>query len=517
VTDGASTPESASTTTAATITVHGKLTGATVTITPSKSIDIGQSVTLTVTWPSGDGTPDYSVSLYTNTLAGCSGTSTLVTTNTGVTGSSTTFSVSPTSTTYYCATVTDSASTPESASTAAAATITVSEATPALTALATTPVALGATSATDTATLTGAFNPTGTVTFTLYTTDPPGTCSGLVGTVTSSTWTSNGGGSYSATGTLEHTFSTAGTYYWVAYFGGDTDNAAAGPTSCGATGETLIVGPSQSTPSISTSAMTPLSIGSTSATDTATLTGAFSPTGTVTFTLYTTDTPGTCTGVVGTTTSSTWTSNGGGSYSATGTVTHTFSTLGSYYYWVASFAGDTNNAAAGPTSCGAPGETLTVGKTTPSISTSAATPLAPGATSATDTATLTGAYTPTGTVTFTLYTTDTSGTCSGVVGTVTSSTWTSNGGGSYTASGTLTYTFSTSGTYYWVASFAGDTYNAAVTGYCGYPGETLSVVTTVPEFPAGILVLVVPVLVVYLFTRYGIRGRGKRPMAGPAR
>ena len=262
--------------------------------------------------------------------------------------------------------------------------------------------------------------------------------------------------------------------------------------------------------SITTSATTPLAPGATSAKDTATLTGASNPTGTVTFTLYS---DASCTTMVGSTASSAWTPNGGGSYSATGTVTYTFSTAGTYY-WVASFAGDINNAGAGPTACGADGETLVVSPVAPSFSTSAITPLAPGATSAKDTATLTGASNPTGTVTFTLYS---DASCTTMVGSTASSAWTPNGGGSYSATGTVTYTFSTAGTYYWVASFVGDANNAPAKTHCGDAGETLNVTTTVPEFPTGILALVIPVLAVYLLIRYGIGGRGKTLKPSPRR
>ena len=75
-------------------------------------IDIGQTVTVTakVTWSGG--TPTYSVTLYSGTSGTCSSDTTVVGTPTEVTGTSTTFSFIPTSsmssTTYYCAKVTDS-------------------------------------------------------------------------------------------------------------------------------------------------------------------------------------------------------------------------------------------------------------------------------------------------------------------------------------------------------------------------------------------------------------------------
>ncbi len=82
------------------------------TILPSNpAIDQGQSgpVSLNVYWAGG--VSPYVVRLYSSPTTFCNSMSTLVDTNTGVGGTSTSFVVSPTSSIYYCATVTDSSAT----------------------------------------------------------------------------------------------------------------------------------------------------------------------------------------------------------------------------------------------------------------------------------------------------------------------------------------------------------------------------------------------------------------------
>ena len=99
----------------ATVTVSA--TTSAVSISPSPStVDNGQSSKITVAWSGG--TPSYTVSLNSGTSAtSCASDSSLVSTATGVSGTTTTFTVSPSSTTYYCATVTYSSSTTASSTT----------------------------------------------------------------------------------------------------------------------------------------------------------------------------------------------------------------------------------------------------------------------------------------------------------------------------------------------------------------------------------------------------------------
>ncbi|MGD0397114.1 MAG: hypothetical protein ABSB26_09460, partial [Nitrososphaerales archaeon] len=106
-----------------TVTVNAAFVGTTVTISSSTLLDSGQSVTLTVSWLSA-GTPTYTVQLTTSITTSCSSPASFES-QTAISGTSATFTVSPTSSKYYCATVTDSANSPESSSTTAAATVSV--------------------------------------------------------------------------------------------------------------------------------------------------------------------------------------------------------------------------------------------------------------------------------------------------------------------------------------------------------------------------------------------------------
>ena len=116
----------------------------------------------------------------------------------------------------------------------------VGKATPAVTTAATVspadPVVNQLVTTTDTATLVGAVNPdgTGTVTFWLVgpaTGDPPAcpsTDAAVLGPITAPI-APNG---TATTGPVTFTPTQPGDYYWVAAFGGDTNNNATSPTGC---------------------------------------------------------------------------------------------------------------------------------------------------------------------------------------------------------------------------------------------------------------------------------------------
>ncbi len=126
VTDSSTgTPAAATTSSAAQVAVNSQFTGSTVTISSlATTINRGQSATLTVSWQSA-GTQPYNVQLTTSSSTSCSSPSIYVTPVTGIAGTSAKFSVSPASSTIYCATVTDGGSPPESASTTIGVMITV--------------------------------------------------------------------------------------------------------------------------------------------------------------------------------------------------------------------------------------------------------------------------------------------------------------------------------------------------------------------------------------------------------
>src|SRR5262249_59767502 len=71
---------------------------------------------------------------------------------------------------------------------------------------------------TDTATLSGGFNPTGSIVFTL---------TGPGGFMYTQTDTVSGNGTYTARTTLPTTGTVAGTYTWTARYGGDANNNGA--------------------------------------------------------------------------------------------------------------------------------------------------------------------------------------------------------------------------------------------------------------------------------------------------
>ena len=143
-------------------------------------------------------------------------------------------------------------------------------------------------------------------------------------------------------------------------------------------------------------------------------------------------------------------------------------------YWVATFNGDTNNAAV---SSGTASETVNVD----TITTSQAPAIAYVGESISDTATITGLVSPSSsdTVTFNLYNNSTASgtplyTSSPVTVSISGSTATATSPG-YTTTGV--------GTEYWVATFNGDTNNAAVSS--GTAAETVNVDTiTTSQTPA---------------------------------
>ncbi len=181
------------------------------------------------------------------------------------------------------------------------------------------------------------------------------------------------------------TFNEVGTFYWQASYGGDSKNNSAKST---CTSETLTV--NKLKPSLSTNALTPVTIGS-AIHDTATLSGATSDAGgTIAFKVYS---DATCSTLV-TTLGTAKTVLGPGDYDSTD---YTPTSVGTYY-WRASYSGDAKNEAVALTTCGATNESSTVNKADSNIAT--AQKVWPQD-SVTLTATAGG--TPTGTVSFYLY------------------------------------------------------------------------------------------------------------------
>ncbi len=272
-----------------------------------------------------------------------------------------------------------------------------------------------------------------------------------------------------------------GTYYWQASYSGDSANGASkskcGTAANGGEVETVKKNAPTLTTSFSGGGQSGVTISvsvSTAVTDTATLSGATSGAGgTVTYTAYSNSTCTTSAGSGGTVTVT------GGKVPASNPVTLT--TPGTYY-WQASYSGDANNASSLST-CGTSGEVETV--TQPKTMTSVATSLSGGGrsgtaisvptnTAVTDAATLSGpnVATATGTVTYSVYSNSSCSVSAGSGGPVTVS------GPSVPASSPVTLT--TPGTYYWQASYSGDSKNLASTSTCGTAGEVETVTSTTP-------------------------------------
>jgi len=219
---------------------------------------------------------------------------------------------------------------------------------------------------------------------------------------------------------------------------------------------------------INTNAGGPFTIGvdgKVALTDTATLSGGTSDaTGTINFTLYDdaacTHSVGTATATVSGADGDVYTSSPPIVVSATGT-----------YHWIASYvSGDPTKNASTTSACGAPNENPIVNPRASSLTTNAGGPFvlgADGTVALSDTATLSGGTSDAGgTITFMLF--SDSGCANQVGGNVTAGV---NGadGKNYTSPA---ITVNAAGTYYWVASYGGDSKNSASSTACGDVNET---------------------------------------------
>ena len=210
-------------------------------------------------------------------------------------------------------------------------------------------------------------------------------------------------------------------------------------------------------PSISTMATSSTSGGA--ITDSATLTGTAqgSTAGTITFTAYGPEASATCApgDVAYTTTVSV---SGDGTY---GPVSFTPTKAGTYY-WIASYSGDPSTSTLSVSgTCGDTGEASSF--SSPASPTLGTTPSAGGAigTVLNDTATLTGATSPTGSITFNLYGPNDE-TCSNEP--IYTQTVALSGSSATTSPG---FTTTAAGTYEWTASYAGDGNNKPASSGCG--------------------------------------------------
>jgi hypothetical protein len=333
---------------------------------------------------------------------------------------------------------------------AANETSTVTQVTPALSSTATNGTAGAA--ITDSATLSGGFTPSGTLTFKAF---GPNDATCATTAAFSKTVSVNGNGAY---GSGNFTPTAAGSYRWTIEYSGDTNNATT-TSPCNAANETSTVG--KASPTISSTA-TSAGIG-TAIKDTATLAGGVTPSGNLVFKAFGPN-DATCTGTVAFTKTAAVAGTGGESGNFTPIAVGT-------YRWTVEYSGDANNNPV-TSSCNAANETSTVGKASPTISSTAASTIYPGSIS--DAAMIAGGSTPTGTLTFKAFGPD-NATCAGAA-TYTKAV-TLNGAVSY---GSGDYSPIAVGSYRWTVEYSGDPNNNPTSSGCNAANETSTVAKVPP-------------------------------------
>jgi hypothetical protein len=337
----------------------------------------------------------------------------------------------------------------------------------------------------DTASLTGGSAPTGAMTSALYGPNDD-TCSGIPVFTTQVQVT--GPGDYpSPRFTPVH----AGDYHWVALYSGDANNDGAGPTTCGENGENSTVLRAETTIFSLASGATsrrlaanrlagatggrirsrPRRVGTRFRAaglpihDTVHLSGGIDPGGFVHYELYGPDDVS-CSGqpVFVTETGV----SGNGDYLSASFVP----TASGVYRWVAKYSGDADNAPAGPTPCGEPGETVVVTlPAKPALSSSASGAVTLGG-AVRDTAHLSGGRSPAGAITFRLYGPG-DDTCSKAPVFISVVPVSENG--DYDSA---EFTPKDDGTYRWVVRYSGDSSNDSVGPTpCGAEAELVDVRT----------------------------------------
>ncbi|MEY2481541.1 MAG: hypothetical protein QOK24_69, partial [Verrucomicrobiota bacterium] len=233
----------------------------------------------------------------------------------------------------------------------------------------------------------------------------------------------------------------------------DTVNASITGTS-----NTILAG--KVTPTISTTASGTINLGG-NVSDSAALASGFSPTGSITFKLYGPN-DGTC-GNAAVFTSAAIPVSGNATYSSGNFTPATAGT----YRWIASYSGDTNNNAVAGT-CNDANESVVVNKGNPAISGTAAPATGNIGTSFTDTATLSGGSSPTGTITFTVHGPNTDNCATAIF----TSTRTVAGNANYTSDA---FTATQPGTYKFLATYSGDGNNNSIATVCGVASQTFTV------------------------------------------
>jgi hypothetical protein len=291
-------------------------------------------------------------------------------------------------------------------------------------------------------------NATGEISFEVFGPNDP-TCSGTA--LDQSSATVSGEGQYASE---DFTPPAAGTYHWSAHYSGDGENPAADAV-CSAASTVAKV-----SPSLSGSATSTVVVGST-VTDTATLSGGFSPTGQLVFRAHG---PADETCGAPPAYEETVAVSGNGAYSPAG-----FAPGPGVYRWTVEYAGDANNEATALT-CGAPEQASTVTKASPVLTADASS--GPVGTAIRDKATLAGGFSPGGEVTFSVF-----GPADTTCATPLATTSVPIDEGQATAPDFIAQQ---AGEFRWTASYSGDANNEPVHLACGAANQTSTVAKASP-------------------------------------
>jgi uncharacterized protein (DUF2141 family) len=292
----------------------------------------------------------------------------------------------------------------------------------------------------DSATLSGALSPTGSITFKLF---PPSDASCAGTPVYTQAVALNGATTVSTS--PGYTSLVAGTYRWTATYPGDGQNAAA---SSGCTEEQVAI--AKASPTLGTTPSPSSGSIGTLLNDSATLTGASSPTGNIDFKLFP-PSDGLCAGTP------VYTDTAALSGNSAATSPGYTSLVAGTYRWTADYAGDANNNSA---SSGCQAEQVAIAKASPTLGTTPSPSSGSIGATLNDSATLTGASSPTGNIDFKLFP-PSDGLCAGTP--VFSQSVALTGSSAATTGG---YVSLVAGTYRWTADYAGDANNNSASSGC---------------------------------------------------